>query len=430
TPTTGPTPATGAPAGATPTPAAPPIGRGTEEADVKRFCAPDAIAMQKLADVDAEQYMADVPAATAKQGFYQAVGEYINANHATLAPSAIYNACFNNKAAPYKFKGQKIPAASVSGLSARTAGVGGFWQRQVEQSIFLNEAAAELGLPVGDETVKQAARAKFIGKAKGGGDLMPYLNGGMVAPDGYPAWFTPDKVRIDANTDTAFGDLMKIFALQPEWFAEGNVFFEVDPAAMGELRKPTAYDGMQSSLWVARNQPAETYGMTGGGAREYLAQGVPVSSIKSCRGVVPSEDFLGQVTRLQARAVDKFLEANPHLKAEMDALQRQIDALPDTDPAKKTAKDKLNEIKNWVPNLTDWVLRGQTTQLTSHIGVKIRDAKAALDGVRQTTETERTTPSPHRSAATLVNPAPPSGGGAGAPPAAPPASPPPAPPGP
>jgi len=171
------------------------------------------------------------------------------------------------------------------------------------------------------------------------------------------------------------------------------------------MGKPTAYDGMQSGLWVARNQPGDTYGMTGGGAREYLAQNVPVDAIKSCRGVIPSDDFLGQVTSLQSRAVTKFLEANPQIKAEIDALEARINTLPDTDPAKQLAKDRLKEIKGWVPNLTDWVLRGQTTFLTSHIGVKIRDAKAALDAVNVGTTEERDPPTPTPSGQTLVNPA-------------------------
>jgi len=386
---------------------APPIGANVE-ADVKTYCAPDPVAMQKLADVDSEAYMEDVAPGPARTAFYREVGQYINANHATLQPSTIYSAIFNRAAGPYKMKGKKIDAATIGGLCSRTAGVGGFWQRQIDQSIFINQAATELGLPATDPDVVAVGRAKFMAAAKAGGELKPYFKGGaMLAPTGYPAWFTPDKVRIDSNSDTAFGDLMRIYALQPEWFAEGNVHFEVDPTAGAQvLRKPTAYDGMQSSLWVARNQPGDTYGMTGGGAREYLGENVPVDAIKSCRGVIPSEDFLGQVTTLQSRAVAKFLEANPQIKAELDALKARADALPDTDPAKAVVKARISEIQGWTPNLTDWVLRGQTTFLTSHIGVKIRDAKAALDTVNAATTEQRTTPTPTPTPATLVNPAP------------------------
>ena len=399
-------------AGMTDTAPAPPIGADLI-GDVKRYCAPDPIAMQKLSDVDGESYMdpGKVAPDVARQGFYRKVGDYINTNHATLQPSTIYNACFNNAAGSYKMSGQKIDPATVGGLCSRTSGAPGFWDRQIDQTIFINEAATELGLPASDPDVLALARAKFFAKAQAGGDLMPYLKtGGMVAPEPYPAWFTPDKVRIDASSDTAFGDLMRVYALQPEWFAQGNVAFEVDPTVHAggkaqELRKPTAYDGMQSSLWVARNQGGETYGMTGGGAREFLAQNVSVAAIKSCRGVIPSQEFLGQLTTLQSRAVAKFLETNPQIKAEMDALEARIATLPDTDPNKKTAQDRLKEIKNWIPNLTDWVLRGQTTFLTSHIGVKIRDAKAVLDSVSTTTSDERAGPTPMPTTPVVVNPA-------------------------
>lgn len=386
-------------------PAAPPIDMANVEASVRTYCAGDPIAMQKLDDVDNEAYMEDVPAPTARTAFYRTVGEYINANHASLAPGAIYNACFNRASTPYKFKGKKIDPATMTGLCARTSSVNGFWRFQVKQSIFLGQAATELGLPETEDAVKKLAYAKWIAACQTGGDLMPYLDTSKaIAPKGFPAWFTPDQVRVDADPNVAFTDLMSVFALQPEWFGEGNVFFEIDPALItGEIRKPTAYDGMQSSLWVARNQPAETFGVTGGGAREFLAQEVPATSVKSLRGVVPSADFLAQVARLQSRAVDMFLQQNPQVKAELDQLDTQIAALPDG-PAKEDLKKKRGEVTSWTPNLTDWVLRGQTTQLTSHIGVKIRDAKAALEEVRRQTEAERSAPSAHRDTATLVNP--------------------------
>ena len=41
-------------------------------------------------------------------------------------------------------------------------------------------------------------------------------------------------------------------------------------------------------------------------------------------------------------------------------------------------------------------MRGQTTDLTSHIGVKIRDAKAVLERVRQSTQNETSSPAPAR----------------------------------
>ena len=380
-----------------PTPATPPINAATREADVKSFCAPDRIAMQKLDDVDNERYMQDVDAATAKGGFYQSVGDYINGNHASLVPSAVFNACFNRAAGPYKFKGTKIDQTLLTGVSSRTGSVGGFWRFQVNQDHFKTEAAAELGVPVSAPEVTDLARAKWVAACKGGGELKGFLDTGkQIAPVGYPAWFTPDKVEVSTDPTSGYADLMTIFALQPEWFPEGNVLFDIDPAGInGELRKPTAYDGMQSSLWVARNQPAQTFGLTGGQAREYIANDVPVSAVVKASGVVPSDDFLAQVVRLSQRAKDIWLRQNPDKAAELQQLRDDINRLPDGSD-KDTAKDKLRELDSWTPNLTDWVMRGQTTDLTSHIGVKIRDAKAVLERVRQSTQNETSSPAPAR----------------------------------
>lgn len=78
---------------------------------------------------------------------------------------------------------------------------------------------------------------------------------------------------------------LALSSVQLALFADGNILFELAPKAFDSatIRKPTAYDGMQSSHWVSRNAEGETYGVTGGGAREFLASGVAWSNVRPTR---------------------------------------------------------------------------------------------------------------------------------------------------
>lgn len=136
---------------------------------------------------------------------------------------------------------------------------------------------------------------------------------------------------------------MRINALQPEWFPEGTVSFEISPTAFaGEARKPTAYDGMQSALWVSRPD-GDTFGVTGGGAKEFLARNVQCAGILSARATIPSGDMRGELQAAMKKAYDNALAMDPMLKQAIET---------EKDPKKREGLERL------VPNLTDQVIRG------------------------------------------------------------------------
>jgi hypothetical protein len=165
-----------------------------------------------------------------------------------------------------------------------------------------------------------------------------------IAPSGKSTWFSPDQVKLSTGGDAGFGDLMQSLALQPEWFGEGTINFELSPSAFqGTARKPTAYDGMQSAHWVSRPQGEDTFGVTGGGLKEFIADNVKASGIVSAKAMIPSDDMKQQIQAAIQRARDNALEQDPMLKQAIE---------------KETNKDKKRELEGMLPTLTDQLIRG------------------------------------------------------------------------
>jgi len=372
--TTATTTATGASSSAAATPPKPNL---KTPQDVKKFCAPDPIAMQKLADVDGETNV-DPSAggsAKAKQEFYQHVMDYVNANPAVPA-NTIFNSCFDSAAKNWKFKGTKINPAAISRICSRTCSLSGWWWDVVKKGPFEAEARSVLGPTADKDSINALAQGMWKERVKDGANVMSSVDkSAAIKPKGQ-TWFTPDKIQLKSAGDVGFAELMRINALQPEWFPEGTVSFEIKPSAFhGDARKPTAYDGMQSALWVSRPD-GDTYGVTGGSAKEFLAQNVQCSGITSARAIVPSTDLKGELQTAMKKAYDSALSMDPILKQAIDA---------EKDPTKKKALQGL------VPNLTDQVIRGDLS-----FGSVPKAIREIIGDTAKTTALERKQPTKNK----------------------------------
>jgi hypothetical protein len=131
---------------------------------------------------------------------------------------------------------------------------------------------------------------------------------------------------------------------------------------------------MQSSLWVSR-PTGEDYGVTGGGALEFLATKIPAGSIKNVKAVIPNANTLAELRAMVQAARDLALAEDPVLKAQIDAA---------TDP--KIKKD----FEGMIPNLTDMFIRGD-----AGLNLKAK-IKKMLSDIKTATEKERATPAAPR----------------------------------
>ncbi|MCU1283073.1 MAG: hypothetical protein JWM53_6619 [bacterium] len=400
-------PATGAPASATASataaggpPGAPPpkpIAPGDEIAGVKKFCAPDPIAMQKLSDVDTEQHVEkEYTPASARAAFYKSVATFINNNPKTN-PAAIFNATFDTAAKPMKFCGKKIPNDTLKRLCARTCGLGGWWGQIADQNAMKALAKAHAGASAPDAIVSRMAFNLWKARIKDGENLMATVDKSKTITPEKGTWFTDDKVNVGGGAD-GFNQLLNIFALQPEWFADGNVSFDISPAGFtGDCRKPTAYDGMQSSLWVSRPAAGDTFGVTGGGAREFLATGVKCSEIVTAKAVIPDADMLAQIKQAQQQVQQQYLESDPELRAKIAAAEASLASVPAGDAdKKKAAQEALNAAKGELPNLTDQFIRNSAPAIRTLLAQRVDGALDLVSGVVGATKKERKNPSRSR----------------------------------
>ena len=198
-----------------------------------------------------------------------------------------------------------------------------------------------------------------------------------ITPPDKPTWYTPDQVKLTAAADAGYAQVIQLNALQPEWFPEGTISFELKPSAFqGEARKPTAYDGMQSSLWSSRPQTRDTYGVTGGGVKEFLAGGVKAAGIVSAKATIPSADMLSQIQSAIRTARDSALNADPMLKKSIEHA---------TNPKMKAEFEAL------IPNLTDQLIRGDLS-----FGSVPTAVRNLIHDVTKSTDLERKQPTKNK----------------------------------
>ncbi|MBP47207.1 MAG: hypothetical protein CMH53_04655 [Myxococcales bacterium] len=283
---------------------------GGDQGFVKAFNK-DPIATQKIADIEAEQYYEGNIVAAQKK-FFAAVADALQQTKTDR--SRLYPV-LRDKAGPFKFKGTPVPEDKLSKMSRRTHGVGSLhkWTLSAAGKTLISDfMAAEVASSGPPGTPRQAPDPADITGGPGlqamkrmlrtshASDARPFADpsGSLARAE---TWYSPAEVAVhQADPDLAFADMMTVGALQPEWYADGAIDLTIEPKGVREARKPTAFDGLMSALWLARNQDGQTYGVTGGGAREFLETGVTWAEAKSAVPVIPSDAWSDELNKMSA----------------------------------------------------------------------------------------------------------------------------------
>ena len=297
----------------------------TEKAFLNALDYQDPVARQKEEDVDNERYMVDVPQAKARRDFYQHIETKIRAaiTAGSYNKSQIYAPYMQNAAGELglKFKGKQLdPAAwaDFPNMLSRNTGVQDVWgygianKPDLEAAVIADYTGMGLPAPVGAD-LQAKARQKFDedvnGKDIAKGQTIGKL--GTGAATGGASWFTPDKIKANDTATNGYADAMSACSLQPEWYPEGTVVIEFARPAGVTIKKPTAYDGLMSAMWVARNQPDQEWGVLGSGLREALVNGMTYASATSAVGHIPPAHY---TTNLQQAKLDYESQNVSHLR--------------------------------------------------------------------------------------------------------------------
>lgn len=283
-----------------------------DEAFAKDYSKPDPIAARNLAQVDSAN-----PAhfegggsvfAQCKKGFYDAVS-----NELLSGPKrpTCFNKAFFPASTSHRFKGKKI-TDKLPQFMQRAMAYTDFRDYNVDVAELGRQACAWYNGRTG-KNVNQAAfdalpdaqklREDYLKQAGGDESAIRRLAKGTFT---FRAnWWTPNSLDIKAG-EAGFAQLMTIFALEPQYFADGSVFMTCDLKAVSdpkllEARKPTCFDGMQSAMWAPREQGGEVFGVTGGGIQEALCKGVDAKSITKFQCNFPAPDVAAAIKSFDAQ---------------------------------------------------------------------------------------------------------------------------------
>lgn len=285
--------------------------QGAEPQTVKRFASNDPIAVQKFADVDAEAYLENP---SLKADYYKEMHSRIASGG--VDRNRVYPVMKTVTYGGYTFQGRRVPAAEVSPFSSRNQSVAKMYEHMnaATKAVIdglLHDAARRARIPAGDVAAfvndERRRRRAFRHWLKTQAKPHKAMVQGQRLSD-YPTWYHPGSIQPTAPAGgLAYNQMMTLGALQPEWYPEGTATLNITKhnVAARELRKPTAFDGMASTLWVARNQPGQTYGVTGGGAGEFLEKDVTYGEVTAATVSIRSDDFVEEIQRLAADAETK-----------------------------------------------------------------------------------------------------------------------------
>jgi hypothetical protein len=285
------------------------VSTGVPRVQTQTVGRPDAIAVQKFQDIDSEAHL-DPAHGNIKDLFYNDLVGEMKKSDFTDRTRTFWAM---QKAAGYKYncKGKKIPPDRISPLSARNHSVerlydnaNAFNPGQIDAAIEAPMRADGVPQP---EIDKAKANPEVRKKAyrhmlKSGADPLSTIDKSKpISPHG--AWYAPGEIRpnTSAPPNAEFARMMTLGALQPEWYPTGTVVLNIDRRLSGAVRnifKPTAFDGLMSALWCARNMGVDDYGVTGGGVGEFLEANVPFSDVTSATPIIPTDDFLADIQRV------------------------------------------------------------------------------------------------------------------------------------
>ena len=299
---------------------------GSNKERAQRLGSKDTIAVQKFADIDGEQHLED---ASLKTSYYdELIGKmrapsYVDRTHTfeTMKAARPYSYCF---------RGTPIPAGRLAPHSTRNQSVKTLFDANVIPGEIGARIATELqtkGVRSGAEIARQQANRDMHRKAyrhilAEGRDVQSTIDStGNIT--NYGTWYHPGEIanaQFAGSTESAYGRMMRMGALQPEWYPDGTVVLSID-TSLGrrtrDVRKPTCFDGLLSALWTSRNVGESDYGLTGGGAAEFLESNVPWSEVSSARAVIPGDDFLADIQRVATQVANAF-ESPAQVQARRD----------------------------------------------------------------------------------------------------------------
>ncbi|HEY0190596.1 MAG TPA: hypothetical protein VGC42_05695, partial [Kofleriaceae bacterium] len=284
----------------------------------------DPIAVQKFQDIADEAHL-DPAHANAKDTFYQKL------NTAMLAPdytdrTRTYEVM--KKAAGYAYNclGVKIPANRITPHASRNHSVDKLYD--IAKGVAGTKALIDAEIQ--REMTAKNAGAKAIASAKAKDELRKkaYRHILKSHPDplstidktqpisAFGSWYAPGEIIVNASAppNQEFARMMTLGALQPEWYPNGTAVLKIDRSLSAATRvcyKPTAFDGLMSALWCARNMGADDYGVTGGGVGEFLEKNVPFSDVTSAKCVIPTDEFLADIERVATEVKGKTTDSSP-----------------------------------------------------------------------------------------------------------------------
>lgn len=295
-----------------------------DKAKMQTVGSKDPIAVQKFQDIDGEQHL-DPAHGDLKKDFYQKL-------HAEMGKDTFTDRAVSYQvmkaAVGYSFnlKGTKIPANRITPLAARNHSVDKLYDvaKDVAATKALIDAEITRALTAEHASAKRIANAKandatrrkaYRHLLKSHGDPLSTIDKTKpISP--YATWFAPGEIIVNSSAppNQEFARMMTLGALQPEWYPTGTAVLNIDRRLSGATRvlfKPTAFDGLMSALWCARNLGVDDYGVTGGGVGEFLEANVPFSDVTSMKIIIPSDDFLADIQRLSTEVANKDSSSTP-----------------------------------------------------------------------------------------------------------------------
>lgn len=292
---------------------------------IKTIASKDPIATQKFADIDNEAHI-DPAHGDLKKPFYDKVHAELSKDTYTDR-SRTYQAQKDGAGFAFNCKGKKIPANRISPLASRNHSVEKLYDMpggakdKIKGDIDAQISAEMTALgakpdaittALADENLRKKAYRHILA---GGRDPLTTIDKTKpISP--WPTWYAPGEITVAAGgtPNGEFAKMMTLGALQPEWYPHGTCVLNIDRRISGaarELFKPTAFDGLMSALWTARNMTEDDYGVTGGGLGEFLEANIPFTDVTSATCVIPTDDFLADIQRANTEATKKAPGSTP-----------------------------------------------------------------------------------------------------------------------
>jgi len=287
------------------------LGTAPDKAKIRIVGSKDPIAVQKFADIDNEAHLVDPGL---KDEFYKELHPHL-IKPAYIDRTRTYPvmkaACDRTK---YVCKGTPIDPATVGRFSSRNHSIDRMFDKRT------SSATDAINKHIERELKKQGALAADIAIAQGVQENQKRAYRHILATHGEPhktvepsatlnpygaageMWYSPGEITTTKGiSNSEFAKMMTLGALQPEWYPQGTCVLKIDAALSTRTRqiyRPTAFDGLMSALWTARNNTGEVFGLTGGGAAEFLETGVTYAQVSSSKTVVPTDDFIKEMARI------------------------------------------------------------------------------------------------------------------------------------